>query len=465
MKFRLWLNGLLCWRATSRSVIAVALILLLTAPLHAQSAPDFAALDQTVLEALQQSHTPGAAVAIVSHDRVLFAKGYGFGSSEDLTPVTPDTLFRLGSTTKMFTAAALVALAAQGKLKLDAPIGNYTKGLHASLARLTAHQLLSQSSGLRDFAAPITSHDDDALGRNVRAWAGDVCFTDPAKIFSYSSPGYWLAGFVAEEVHGKPYADALAELLFKPLGMNRTTLRPLVAATWPMAQGHNIVNNQPVVIRPLYNNVAMWPGGSIFSNVNELARFVRALLNEGKLEGKPAFDPLVAAKLPARQITLPGDESVYYGYGLMSYLVNGTRVVAHGGASRGYGSTIQMVPSAKFAVIVLTNKSGETLPAVAAKAMELVLKLKPDAEETPKPLALAEHEWTEYVGTYAHAPQTWEVYRQDGKLFVKQEKEGFALTKIGPRAFTYEQGQLVFVPGADGKIEHLFLDMYAARKQ
>lgn len=452
MTFRCWLNAWL-------------LSLLATSILNAQSAPDFAALDQTVLEALQQSHTPGAAVAIISHERVLFAKGYGIASAEDTTAITPDTLFRLGSTTKMFTAAALVTLAAQGKLKLDAPIGDYTKGLHTSLARLTAHQLLSQSAGLRDFAAPITSQDDEALGRNVRSWTDDVFFTAPTKIFSYSSPGYWLAGFVAEEVYGKPYADALAELLFKPLGMNRTTLRPLVAATYPMAQGHNVENNQPVVIRPLYNNVAMWPGGSIFSNVNELSRFVRALLNEGQLEGKQTLAPLVVEKLPARQMTLPGDESVYYGYGLMSYLVNGTRVVAHGGASRGYGSTIQMVPSAKFAVIVLTNKSGETLPSVAAKAMELVLRLKPEPEETPMPLALAEREVTEYLGTYTHAPQTWEVYRQDGKLFVRQEKESFALTKIGPRTFKYEQGQLVFVPDTDGKIEHLFLDMYAAKKQ
>lgn len=452
MTFRFWLNTLL-------------LILTFAAPLSAQTAADFAALEQTVLDALKQSHTPGAAVAIVSNERVLFAKGYGVASSEDTTPITADTLFRLGSTTKMFTAAALVTVAAQGKLKLDASIGNYTKGLHASLARLTAHQLLSQSAGLRDFAAPITSQDDEGLGRNVRGWQADVFFTEPGKIFSYSSPGYWLAGFVTEAAYGKPYAEALAELLFKPLGMTRTTLRPLVALTWPLAQGHNIENNQAKVIRPLYNNVAMWPGGSIFSTVNELSRFVMALLNDGKLAGKQVLDPLVAARLPVRQMTLPGDDNVYYGYGLMSYLVNGTRVVAHGGASRGYGSTIQMVPSARFAVIVLTNKSGETLPSVAAKAMELVLKLKSEAEENPKPVALAESELTEVLGTYVHAPQSWELYRQDGKLFVKQEQQSFVLTKTGPRTFTYEQGQLVFVPGADGKIEHLFTGLYAARKQ
>lgn len=441
------------------------LCLSLALPLCAQATPDFAVLDQTVLEALQQSHAPGAAVAIISGERVLYAKGYGVASSEDTTLVTPDTLFRLGSTTKMFTAAALVTMAARGKLKLDAPLGAYTKGLHTSLARLTAHQLLSQSAGLRDFASPVTSHDDDALGRNVRSWQADVFFTAPGKIFSYSSPGYWLAGFATEEAYGQPYAEALVELLFKPLGMNRTTLRPLVAATWPLAQGHNVENNQPVVIRPLYNNVAMWPGGSIFSNVHELSRFVIALLNEGKLADKQVLAPLVVEKLLARQMILPGDESVYYSYGLMSYLVNGTRIYAHGGASRGYGSTIQMVPAAKFAVIVLTNKSGESLPSVAAKAMELGLKLKPDAGAPPKPLALDEREMTEYLGTYTHAPQTWEITRQNGKLFLKEEKQRFPLTKIGPRTFTYEQGQLVFVSGADGKIEHLFLDMYAARKQ
>ncbi|HEY8458834.1 MAG TPA: serine hydrolase domain-containing protein [Blastocatellia bacterium] len=451
--------------AARLAVIAASLSIACAIPARSQTKEiDFSALDKVVAEELSQRKIPGAAVAIVIGDRVVYAKGYGAASVETGAPVTPDTLFRMGSTTKMFTAAALVTLAHEGRLNLEAPVGNYVKGLHPSLARLSASQLLSHSAGLRDFASPVNSHDDAALAQNIRSWKEDVFFTEPGKIFSYSSPGYWFAGYVAEALHGKPYADALEELLFKPLGMNRTTLRPLVAATYPMAQGHKLESGKPAVIRPIYNNVAMWPGGSIFSSVNDLARFVVALLNDGKLEGKQALAPLVVEKLPARLVALPGGDA-HYGYGLMSYRERGAQVVTHGGASAGYGSTIQLAPERRFAVITLTNRSGETLPHTRDKAMELALpRTPPDPEVTPAQQPLSEAEMNNYVGTYSHAPRTWEAFVKGGKLYLKHEGAEHPLTKVGPHAFSYGAGQLVFVPNASGKAEHLFMGLYAARK-
>jgi CubicO group peptidase (beta-lactamase class C family) len=175
---------------------------------------------------------------------------------------------------------------------------------------------------------------------------------------------------------------------------------------------------------------------------------------------------LGAEQLPAHHIALPGDEDIFYGYGLMSYESRGARVVTHGGASRGYGSTIQIVPAARFAVIVLTNKSGETLARTRAKAMELALPLKAEADEAaPKATAMTEGEMADYAGLYAHDPQTWEVFIKQGKLFLKYENAEFQLTKVGPRTFSFAQGGLVFVAGKDGKTEHLFTGLYAARKR
>lgn len=431
-------------------------------------AVDFGALDETVNAELKERRTPGAGVAVVVGDRVVYAKGYGVQSVESSEPVTPDTIFRMGSTTKMLTAAALVTLADKGKIKLDAPIGDFVKNLNPAVAKVTAHQLLSQSAGIRDFASPVTSQDDAALSQNVRSWKEDVFFTEPGKIYSYSSPGYWLAGFVTEELHGKPYADAMDELLFKPLGMTRSTLRPLVAATYPLALGHNVEKDKPVVIRPIFNNVAMWPGGSVFSTVNDLSRFVAALLNGGKLEGTQALSPLAAARLPARQVTLPGSTDVWYGYGLMSFETRGVRVVSHGGASRGYGSTIDTVPAHRFAVIVLTNRSGETLPKSRMKALELALPLKAAAEEAPsKAMPLSADEMKQHVGVYTHAPQRWDILVKDGKLFLKDEGGERQLTKTGENTFSYGPSganQIVLVAGADGQTEYLFMGLYAARR-
>ncbi len=433
---------------------------------------DFAALDGVALAELKERGTPGAAMAVIKDGQMIYAKGYGVASIETGDPVTPEMLFRLGSTTKMLTAAALVTLVERGKIKLDEPLGNKINGLHPSLARITAHQLLSQSAGIRDFAATVVSNDDAALGQQVRAWRADVFFTEPGRIYSYASPGYWFAGFLAEELGGKPYADVMDELLFKPLGMRSTTLRPAVAMTYPLAMGHRVVGQgqgqgqgKAEVIRPAFNNVAMWPGGSVYSNVSELARFVIAMMDGGRLGGKHVLSPLVVEKLPAPHVALPGAPDVHYGYGLLSYRERGVRVVSHGGASTGYGSTIQFVPEQRFAVIVLTNSSGETLPQTRDKAMELLLSLtSPEPETSPVPQSLSEVELRGYTGIYSHAPRTWEVFMKEGKLFLRHEGAEQSLTNVGQHTFSYGARRLVFVPGANGETQHMFMGLYAARK-
>lgn len=426
---------------------------------------DFAELDKAVEAELKAGHTPGAAVAIVSGDRVVYARGFGVTSAEEGgAVVTPDTLFRMGSTTKMFTAAALVTLAGEGKIRLDAPIGNFVKGLPPKIAALTAHQLLSQSSGLRDFAPTVTSDDDAALGKNIRAWNDELFFTEPNRIYSYSSPNYWLAGFVVEELTGKSYSDAMRELVFKPLGMGRTTLRPLEAMTYPLALGHNVEKGSAVVIRPIANNVAKYPAGSIYSSVNELARFAIAMMNGGRLEGRQALAPRVVEELPKPQFYLPGEERAFYGYGLLGFEAGGVKTVSHGGVSSGYGSTIMFAPEQKFAIIVLTNRNGDTLPRTRQRAMQLALPLKPDPAEPPKPQPPGAAEMKRYAGKYAHAPQTWEVFVKDGKLFLKEDGKEFELTKLGRDRFGYEQGEVLFVTDEKGAVEHIFMGLYAARR-
>jgi CubicO group peptidase (beta-lactamase class C family) len=455
-------------RKLSCGLLAALVFACAVAPrVHARQAKaiDFAELDKAVEAELKNGHTPGAAVAVVVGDRIVYAKGFGSTSAEgDGAAVTPDTLFRMGSTTKMFTAAALVTLASEGKIRLDAPVGNFVKNLPPKIAALTAHQLLSQSSGLRDFAPTVTSDDDAALGKNIRAWNDDLFFTEPSKIYSYSSPNYWLAGFLVEELSGKAYSDAMREIVFKPLGMRRTTLRPLEAMTYPLALGHNVDKESAVVIRPAANNVAKYPGGSIYSSVNELARFAIAMMNGGRLEGRQALAPLVVEELPKPQFYLPGEERAFYGYGLLGFESNGVKTVSHGGVSSGYGSTIMFAPDYKFAVIVLANRNGETLPRTRQLAMRLALPLKPDPAEPPKPPAPDADEMKRYTGKYAHAPQTWEVFIKDGKLFLKEEGKDFELTKLGRERFGYEQGEVLFVPDERGTIEHIFMGLYAARR-
>jgi CubicO group peptidase (beta-lactamase class C family) len=425
-------------------------------------------LDKLVPTELKERNTPGAVIAIVSGDRVVYQKAFGLANVETNSQMQSDMLFRLGSTTKMMTAAALVSLVEKGKIKIDEPIGNRVKDLNPRIGQTTPHHLLSNSAGVRDFAAPFISNDDDALGNMVRGWKDDIFFADQGEIYSYSSAGFWLSGYVVEQLNGKPYADSMEELLFKPLGMERTTLRPLMAMTYPLATAHNVENGKQVIIRPFFNNVAMWPAGSVFSNAKDLSRWVIAFMNGGLLEGKQVLSNSLINQMVQHHVPVPGETDSYYAYGLTTFKFKGVEFVAHGGFSRGYGSMIQMVPERKFAVIVLTNKSGETLRKVLNKATEIGLGLKDEAP-TPAPAVtpLTRQEMEQYVGTFSHAPTTWEFSIKNDKLFVKSDGNEFEMKKSGERKFTFgaqNENEIVFVPGKTGKIDLMFTELYGAKR-
>ena len=431
-------------------------------------AVDFSELDKLVPEELKQKNTPGAVIVVISGDKLVYQKAFGVANVETNAPMQTEMLFRLGSTTKMFTAAALVALSEKDKIKLNEPIGTRVKGLDPKIAAVTPHHLLSNSAGFRDFAAPVLSNDDASLGNMLRAWKDDVFFAEQGEIYSYSSAGFWLSGFVIEDLYGKPYADAMDELIFKPVGMVRTTLRPFLAITYPFATGHALDAGKPTIIRPMFNNTAMWPAGSIFSNANDLSRWVIALLNGGKVEGRQLLSTSLVNQLKGHHVGVPGEKDAFYGYGLTIFKVKDLEFVAHGGFSRGYGSMIQMVPAKKFAVIVLTNKSGETMRQTLNKATEIGLGLKDDGQQqTETVAALTTAEMNDYAGTYSHAPQTWEVSIKDAKLVMKFDGKEYPMTKTGAKKFTFgaqNENEVVFVTGKSGKIDLIFTGLYGAKR-
>jgi CubicO group peptidase (beta-lactamase class C family) len=260
----------------------------------------------------------------------------------------------------------------------------------------------------------------------------------------------------------------MTELLFTPLGMERTTLRPFMAITYPFATGHAVEGGKPTILRPMFNNVAMWPAGSIFSNAKDLSRWVIALMNEGKVEGKQLLSPSLINQMVQHHVPVPGATDSYYGYGLTVFKYKGLEFVGHGGFSRGYGSMIQMVPTRKFAVIELTNKSGETMRKSLNKAMEIGLGLKDDEpEKTVAVPPAGESEMKEYVGTYSHAPQTWEVSVRDGKMWMKFDGKDYVMTKSGERKFNFgekSENEVVFVRGKSGKIEFCLRSCTARRR-
>lgn len=432
--------------------------LLFVSSLTAQPAPDFSAVEQSAREELAKLNIPGASIAIVRGDRVVFAKGVGIADVETGEAVRPDMVFRLGSTTKMFTATALVGLAVEGKIDLNAPIGKYIPNLPPKLSQITANQLLSHTAGIHDEAPMYGSHDESALGNGIHAWTDDWLFASPGKIFSYSNPGYWLAGYLVETLSGMPYADAEDVRIFRPLGMQHSSFRPLMAMTWPLAQGHDAgPDGKPRVARPAADNAASWPAGSLFSTTHDLARFVIAFLNDGRIDGKQVIDPKVIAALSTPHVRYPDSEESY-GYGLTIHEFRGVHVIEHGGSRMGYGSHIRMLPAQRSAIIIQTNRSGANLPATVDKATEMLASLQPKEETRPKPpLAVTESDLTRVAGTYRNGDQHIEIFARDGRLFLKRGGREVALVKHSESRYAPENGpDIVVVAGRDGKAEYLF---------
>ncbi len=186
-------------------------------------------LDQIIEKHMNQVHVPAVVLAVVNEQEIVYSKGYGLTSVEEGgVPVTPRTLFRIGSVTKPLVATAVMRLVEDGQLDLDQPLTAYINWLHFSdphaEKRITLRMLLSHTSGL-----PKDSHsgsrDADGLERNMRQRLPHYNFVaPPGTLYSYANAGFSLLGFIAQTVTGKSFPDVMQEYIFDPLEMSLTTL-------------------------------------------------------------------------------------------------------------------------------------------------------------------------------------------------------------------------------------------------
>jgi len=441
----------------------------------AQQAPapgEFGELESLALSELKAINAPGATIAIVRGDRIVYQQGIGLANVDTGQTMTSDMLFRVGSVTKMFTTAALVSLAEEGKLRLADPVGKYTTGLSGKLSRVTAHQLMSHTAGIRDDAPAFGSHDETALATTVKSWGDEYVFLEPGRIMSYSNPGLTLAGYLLEQVAKKPYADVIDERLFKPLGMARSTFRPTSAMTWPFAQGHNSTGAEPpTIVRPFADNAGYWPAGFMFSSAPDLARFTIAFMNDGIIEGRAVLAPSTISTLSTGYADVPSSaEHARYGYGLTTSTHRGTRVVEHGGSIDGFGASVRMLPDRKAAVVILVNKSGASLPKTSERALELLAPLQPAAPAATPTIAMDAAEMAKYAGTFTNPPVRLDLAVREGKLYFRRGTQESEVTKIGDLRFSVAVAgggpaqTFALVPGPDGTIAFLHMGSRAFKR-
>lgn len=351
-------------------------VIAFAAGIAARQAPDdaFVKAEAAIRVEMEQAGIAGAAVAVVVGDRVVWTRGFGVANVETGAPVTPDTLFQIGSVTKSFTAAAILSAASQGVLALDTPVSTYVSGLMPCVGAPTLTQLLSHTGGLIDEPDEFGPQGEEGLGAYQRSWTSEYCMLRPGRAFSYSNSGFSLAGLALQEVDKKPFADVMKTRVLAPLGMTRTTFRPTEAMTWPLAVGHRRTNaGSYEVVRPLPNDARLWPAGTLYSSANEMARFVVALMNDGKVEGRPILPPGVAARMGTFRASIPPTSE---GYGSGLFLMDNFEV-GHGGTMTGYSAQFTIGRQPRIGVSVLTNADGVNPGALTRLVRDRVLDASP----------------------------------------------------------------------------------------
>ncbi len=367
-----------------RTLVIMTLIVVLAAgmaPARAQDR-DFGVVDDYIQALMAEYDVAGTSIALVEDGSVVYTQGYGVRSTTTGDPVTPDTLFCIGSVTKSVTAAGIELLVDQGQLDLDTPIIEYVPDFKLSdpdaTAKLTLRHLLAQTSGLpgTDAAWYLGNlADQQAVLDHI---ATLPLTAQPGEKYQYDNYNYVLAGHVLEQVTGQTWEDFIREQLFAPLDMRSAAFDvPSMQASPNFAAPHTMdLRNglQPMPFRETLDLIA--PAGALNLSVNDLAQYMLFQLGDGS----PVMAQARLDEMHTQQAAFPTADaqqdqttfmSVGYSLGWMNGFFRGYPLVWHNGSIDGYYTFVLMVPPLHLGIAVLTNTQGpsELMSQVAALAL------------------------------------------------------------------------------------------------
>jgi CubicO group peptidase (beta-lactamase class C family) len=358
--------------------VALFVVLALSAPALAEApaAEPLKGLDEFVARAMKEFEVPGLAVAVVKDGKVVLAKGYGVRALGESAAVDEKTLFAIGSCSKAFTAAALGLLVDEGKVKWDDPVAKHLRGFELydpyASRELTLRDILSHRCGLdrHDFVWYGSGLGREEILKRIR-------FAKPASSFrskyGYQNIMFLAAGQVVPAVTGKSWDDFVTEKLFKPLGMKASnTSVAALPKGGDVATPHERVEEKVQTV-PWRNIDNVGPAGSINSNVEDMARWVRFQLGDGTFEKTRLLSSGTLGEMHKSQTVVPLEgptAKLYphshfatYGLGWSLHDYRGRKVVEHGGNIDGMSAWVGLLPEEKLGLVVLTNRGGTFLPA------------------------------------------------------------------------------------------------------
>lgn len=422
---------------------------------------DLKGLDKFITERMEEWKVPGLAISVVQDGRLVFSKGFGFRNVEKNLPVTPKTLFAIGSCTKAFTAVTMGILVDEGQLEWDKPLREYLPTFHLkdkfASERMTPRDLVCHRSGL-------PRHD--AVWYNSSATRKELFerlqYLEPSKDFrttyQYQNLMFMTAGYLVGQRTGASWESFVRDRIFMPLGMTDSNFSVTDSQKTQDFALPYMKKDDKVIEIPFRNIDTIGPAGSINSNVTDMANWLLLNLSKGK-----KGDQQIISESSLREIQSPQmissksyryDESFYsmygMGWGISSY--RGHLILRHGGGIDGFTAQVVLMPKANIGMVILTNMSGTPLPSIIVynvadrllglnqidwnsrirkevdEAEKEAEQAKKDKDKDLKPDTKPSHRLEDYAGDYEHPGYgVISVMKKDDQLIAEYNSISYAV--------------------------------------
>lgn len=410
----------------------LAVAVALAAPLAADSklaanpavAERIRVIDSWCQGQLEERRWPGLVVAVVHGDDIVWKKAFGHADLASKKPMTTDTLFRMASNSKMFTALAILQLRDAGKLSLDDPVKKHLPWFELKTAPdgvpITIRHLITHTSGLpRESASPYWNTLDFPTREQLRERVKNqhAPFA-PETRWKYSNLALSLAGEVVEAVSGEPYAAYIDKHLLKPMGMKSSSMTPGDPDRSRLATGYfRLLPGDKRDAVPFADSRGIAAAAGLSSNAEDMSGFMIAMMRRGKAAEGGVLKGATLAEMQ-RVHWLEPNWTAGWGLGFSVTKIGERTVAGHGGSYPGYRTQTSFAPADKVGVVVLIN-AGDASPTpvvnrIYADLVPAIVKAAAPPEKKPE----VRPEWSDYTGRYISQSGVVEVLLLDGVLQV-----------------------------------------------
>lgn len=321
------------------------------------------AMAQAIRAEMDQHRLPALSIALVADGSIVWAEAFGSVAvgpdAAERRPADLDTVYRVGSVSKLFTDIAIMQLVESGDVDLDAPVTAYLPEfapIDPFGKPITLRQLMSHRSGLvRE--PPVGNYFDDnepSIAATVKSLNATTLVYEPEARQKYSNAGITVVGYALEQLAGEPFAAVLQQRVLAPLGMDSSSFVPTAGVREHLADALMWAVDGREFTAPTFE-LGMAPAGSMYSTVADLSRFMIAMMVEGEGRGASVLEPGTLAQMWTPQFAAP-DATTGFGIGFGLSRLDGQLRVGHGGAIYGFATELAMLPDAGLGVVVTTTR-------------------------------------------------------------------------------------------------------------